>query len=157
MTAAQDSRAQFEDGAWYWVEKEGWIGDPPKIAPACYKAEFDAWYSFEFSGISTRFLKVLEPCRRAALSAEPVASIYVTEGGDREFDDWKVPLLPGRNLLYAAPQPAAQERKPLTGEEVKAVMLEAGYDSAPPSERAVFISGMRHAERSHGITGQHST
>lgn len=55
----------FEDGAWYWVEKEGWIGDPPTIAPALYKAQSDAWYSFAFSGIPTREVKVLEACRRA--------------------------------------------------------------------------------------------
>lgn len=55
----------FEDSAWYWVEKEGWIGDPPTIAPALYKAQSDAWYSFAFSGIPTREVKVLEPCRRA--------------------------------------------------------------------------------------------
>lgn len=63
MTTDQD-RAEFEDGAWYWVEKEGWHDEPPKIAPAMYRADCDAWYSWGFSGISTRYLKVLEPCVR---------------------------------------------------------------------------------------------
>ena len=67
MTQLTDSeRTTYEDGAWYWVEKEGWIGDPPTIAPALYKAQSDAWYSFAFSGIPTREVKVLEPCRRAS-------------------------------------------------------------------------------------------
>ena len=43
---------------------------------------------------------------RAALEQpeqEPVASIYVTIGGDREFDDWRCPLPVGGNLLYTHP------------------------------------------------------
>ncbi len=40
-------------------------------------------------------------------AADAVVSIYVTAGGEREFNDWKVPLSVGRNLLYT--QPAAQE------------------------------------------------
>jgi len=44
---------------------------------------------------------------------EPVASIYVTTGGERVFDDWHCPLPAGRNLLYTTP-PAAQQRKPPT-------------------------------------------
>ena len=35
---------------------------------------------------------------------QPVASIYVTEDGQREVDDWRVPLPAGSNLLYTAPQ-----------------------------------------------------
>ena len=35
-----------------------------------------------------------------------VGSIYVTAGGDREFDDWRVQLPIGNNLLDAAPVPA---------------------------------------------------
>ncbi|MEG1769868.1 MAG: hypothetical protein RR311_15460 [Comamonas sp.] len=79
MNPAQDqqSRAAYEDGKWYWVEHEGWHGEPPTIAPACYKAECDAWYSYIFSGISTPYLKVLGPCElqaaRALPRAEPVA------------------------------------------------------------------------------------
>ena len=41
--------------------------------------------------------------------AEPVASIYITPSGDREFDDWKGALPVGRNVLYAAPQPQQAE------------------------------------------------
>ena len=46
---------------------------------------------------------------------EPVASIYVTIGGDREFDDWRYPLPVGRNLLYA--HPPRREWRGLTEEE----------------------------------------
>lgn len=61
-SSTEQERAEFTDGAWYWVEKEGWHDEPPKIAPAMYRADCDAWYSWEFSGISTEYLKVLEPC-----------------------------------------------------------------------------------------------
>ncbi len=37
----------------------------------------------------------------------PVASIYISQSGEREFDDWKCKLPIGRNLLYTTP-PAAQ-------------------------------------------------
>ena len=54
--------------------------------------------------------------------------------------------------LAAVQQPVVRE--PLTPEQVKIIVLEAGYDciDAPDPERAAFISGMRHAERAHGIT-----
>lgn len=75
MTTAPDqqSRETYEDGKWYWVEREGWHGEPPTIAPACYKAECDAWYSYIFSGISTPYLKVLEPCELQAARALPAS------------------------------------------------------------------------------------
>ena len=79
-TSTEQERAEFTDGAWYWVEKEGWIGDQPTIAPAKYKANCDAWYSFEFSGVPTREVKVLEPCTRS----QPVAR---TPLSDSEVDD----------------------------------------------------------------------
>ena len=51
-----------------------------------------------------------------------------------------------------APQPVVRE--PLTPDQVKAIALEAGYDSidAPDPERAAFINGLRHSEQAHGIT-----
>jgi hypothetical protein len=45
---------------------------------------------------------------KAQPASEPVASIYVNAFGEREFDDWKVPLPAGRNLLFATPQPSAE-------------------------------------------------
>ena len=45
---------------------------------------------------------------------EPVASIYITPNGAREFDDWRHDLPVGSNLLYTSPP----QRKPLTEEEI---------------------------------------
>lgn len=36
---------------------------------------------------------------------KPVASIYISPNGEREFDDWRHDLPVGRNELYTAPQP----------------------------------------------------
>jgi hypothetical protein len=47
---------------------------------------------------------------------EPVASIYISQSGEREFDDWKCKLPIGRNLLYTTP-PAAHPFVGLTDEE----------------------------------------
>lgn len=55
---------EYLDRGWYWVEKETWGDGKTVIAPAMYKAECEAWYSVEFSGLSTRYLKVLEPVVR---------------------------------------------------------------------------------------------
>lgn len=41
----------------------------------------------------------------ASAGSEPVASIYITPAGEREIDDWKVKLPPGRNILYTHPSP----------------------------------------------------
>ena len=41
---------------------------------------------------------------------EPVASIFISGIGEREFDDWEHDLPVGRNLLYTTPP----QRKPLT-------------------------------------------
>lgn len=42
---------------------------------------------------------------------KPVASIYISPNGEREFDDWKHDLPIGRNELFAAPvaQPATEQ------------------------------------------------
>jgi hypothetical protein len=49
--------------------------------------------------------------------------------------------------LYTTPP----QRQPLTSEQVKALLTEAGYDTATLQERADFITGMREAEAAHGI------
>lgn len=46
-----------------------------------------------------------------APAAQPVASIYITEDGGREFDDWRVSLPVGRNELYAAPQAPTEDAR----------------------------------------------
>lgn len=55
----------YEDGSWHWVRYEG-LHEVYK-APAMYKANCDAWYSFQFSGIPTRQVEVLGPCVNANL------------------------------------------------------------------------------------------
>jgi len=39
-------------------------------------------------------------------AGEPVASIYITASGEREFDDWRHELPVGVNILYTTPQEA---------------------------------------------------
>ena len=116
--------------------------------------------------------KLIEVAIREALAEqpaqqEPVAwlvcenwrkhSLFFTEEGAEDFknaaqreDDlsgnlarWKA------KPLYTSP-PA--QRKPLTRDQVKAMMVENGYDQASPQERADFINGLRHGEVAHGIT-----
>ena len=55
----------YQDGSWHWVKYEGLHKEYG--APAMYKANCDAWYSFEFSGIPTRQVEVLGPCVNASL------------------------------------------------------------------------------------------
>jgi hypothetical protein len=71
-------------------------------------------------GISTPVLDKKELLRMVAntrvTQQEPVASIYVTIGGEREFDDWRCPLPVGRNLLYT--HPPRREWRSLSEEEI---------------------------------------
>lgn len=53
-------------------------------------------------------MECLHQISEPAVAQAPVASIYITNDGQREFDDWRAPLPVGRNELFAAPQPAAQ-------------------------------------------------
>ena len=47
-----------------------------------------------------------------AAQAQPVATIYVTEDGSREVDDWKVELPVGATTLYTAAQAATAKQSP---------------------------------------------
>ena len=51
-----------------------------------------------------------------------------------------------------APAPQGPALVPLTGKAVGAIADAAGF-FAPAEERAAFISGLRHGEAAHGITG----
>lgn len=63
FNAAQATGEPFEictplqDERWYWIEYEG-LGKTYS-APAMYRANVDCFYSYEFSGIPRRQLKVL--------------------------------------------------------------------------------------------------
>ena len=65
-----------------------------------------------------RFVMLIQGIRTALASPEqpvsedkPVASIYITPSGEREFDDWRDELTVGRNLLYTRPAPADQDAR----------------------------------------------
>lgn len=168
MTTSQDqqSREAYEDGKWYWVEREGWHGEPPTIAPACYKAECDAWYSYIFSGISTPYLKVLEPCELQAARALPAGmepdywlASYVTNDGKR-YDVTLRDEVEARNImlagqspepLYTAAQVQAMGRVPLTDDQVDAALIAwFGHDQCL---EAGYQYRMRRAiNAAHGIT-----
>lgn len=52
--------------------------------------------------------------RRAAVThAKPVASIYISADGSREFDDWRVDLPPGNHQLFTAPRSAQPQPEQL--------------------------------------------
>lgn len=77
--------------------------------------------------------------------AEPVASIYVSLDGAREFDDWKHELPVGRNFLYTA----ALQRKPLTKEQRLVIVATAINGHA--STREAILWAIEYVERHHGI------
>lgn len=52
--------------------------------------------------------------RRAEVTHEkPVASIYISADGSREFDDWRVELPPGNHQLFTAPRSAQPQPESL--------------------------------------------
>lgn len=58
----------------------------------------------EFERVAANVADMLQ--RRAADAHEkPVASIYISADGSREFDDWRVDLPPGNHQLFTAPRP----------------------------------------------------
>lgn len=66
----------------------------------------------EFSGVFKFARAVIAAQRERDAQQRPVAAIYVSASGDREFDDWKVPLPTGRNELYPHPAPQSDEAPP---------------------------------------------
>jgi len=56
-------------------------------------------------------------------------------------------------LLDAAPTPPSQ-RKPLTREQVKGMLTDAGYDTANLQARWDFRNGVQQCEAAHGIKDQ---
>jgi hypothetical protein len=55
------------------------------------------------------------PACVAETEQEPVASIYISSSGEREFDDWNCALPMGRNELYTAPvkRELAEKQEPV--------------------------------------------
>lgn len=99
---------------------------------------------------------VLAKWGQPAHSGEPVAwmrdwDVYDPTNSGPEFSHTKKERSKGWVPLYTAPPPV--EWEPLTREQVKAICVESGYETATLQERADFINGMMHAERHHGIKG----
>jgi hypothetical protein len=79
-------------------------------------------------------ITALSAAIEAAEKQEPVASIYISQSGEREFDDWKCKLFIGRNLLYTTP-PAAepeQQAEPFSAVSIYATQTawKMGYKAA---------------------------
>lgn len=80
---------------------------------------------------------------------EPVATVAEVHMS-RYTIEWTNGPLPQGTALYTAPTP----RRPLTRSEVRGLIESAGYENASAAEIDAFISGARHAEAAHGITGE---
>lgn len=103
-----------------------------------------------------------EPCEykryvpEPAQQQEPVALRQLVEqalkgdlSGDSDAD--LALILKARKELAGIASPPAS--KPLTRDQVKEIMKEAGYEGASAQHRADFINGIRHGEAAHGIKG----
>ena len=100
--------------------------------------------------------RCLESKKTPQQEAQKPAATVIKKGAERQWMSERLGALPdGIYNLYLAPQPVWHE--PLTREQVKAICVESGYETATLQERADFINGIRHAERHHGIKkgGQH--
>jgi hypothetical protein len=78
-------------------------------ALALWKVDFpSSWAKHDEKAIKDLRTALAEPVQ------EPVASIYITPNGSREFDDWRHDLPVGSNLLYTAPpqRPAEPVQEP---------------------------------------------
>lgn len=95
-------------------------------------------------------IAALQPQPAAAVSDAEIERVFQSCGGKWDGDMWVIedadfhPTI--RAILALRPQAV-----PMTPEQVRAVMTEAGYDDAKAQARADFISGIRHAEQHHRI------
>jgi len=72
MSHTEQMREALTNGAWYWVRYESLNG--PVEAPAMYRADAEAFYSHEFSGIPTRRVTVVGPALTAPAAEVPEPS-----------------------------------------------------------------------------------
>lgn len=159
-----------KDGSAILVMRDIWPGTKSGRAEECnaHNTYVAAWWANENNGDGTWVCYMdathdpkcpVEPTHWMLLppppntappqqQAEPVASIYVTLSGDREFDDWKHELPVGRNFLYTTPP----QRKPLTNEEIAKAFNEAmakrPKDASNAETNRLFV---RAIEAAHGI------
>ena len=109
------------------LHRHGTVNEPNTCADELIRlhAENEALRA-ELKTAHLNYVGCMEDLKEAALTpGEPVASIYISPNGEREFDDWRVELPVGRNLLYTAPQPQRDDtallRQALTALENSAV------------------------------------
>ena len=73
----EQMREALTNGAWYWVRYESLNG--PVEAPAMYRADAEAFYSHEFSGIPTRRVTVVGPALTAPAAALDAGVVRVPD------------------------------------------------------------------------------
>lgn len=92
------------------VRKNSWSPSCYEASPRSNSQEYGRQWADERINVHTEQQVRALLAGVSAPAAQAVASIYVTADGQRECDDWKVPLPIGRNLLYTAPQTQADAR-----------------------------------------------
>lgn len=90
--------------------------------------------------------------RRAEVTHnKPVASIYISDDGSREFDDWRVDLPPGNHQLFTAPRPDQPQPEslphpgaPEAEEMIEKLLAEYGYPAnMKNAARAGYMAARR--------------
>jgi hypothetical protein len=97
-----------------------------------------AWFGFSAEDVAHEVVRLTEARLKAnnAAQSKPVATIYITPDGEREVDDWKVPLPVGRNELYAAP--VRETPVPLlTDEEIAQAWSVGEHNASAATKRRV--------------------
>lgn len=150
MTSERDlMREEFEA----WASSQNWIIDRDSFGDYRHSTARDGWEAWQAA-------------RRAQHStAEPVAWIvYIpSEANQRIYDSQDdagyIDDLTNHEDAEVTPLFAAPQQAPLTAEQVRAVVKEAGFDcpNATYAEQAAFINGLRHAEAAHGISAAKET
>lgn len=84
MNNTEQMREALTNGAWYWVRYESLNG--PIEAPAQYRADAEAFYSAEFSGIPTREVTVLRAL--TAPAAEVPEAMGSGASSDHDVLEW---------------------------------------------------------------------
>lgn len=120
-----------------------------------------AWIRHEWSGTGRRELSFEGPPTPRPVRDEVVNPIWTPLYAAAELERLRAEAAANflRAREWAERCGAAQaevealraERQPLTAEQVRGLMREAGYSDAPAQSKADFINGLRHGERAHGI------
>jgi len=112
-------------------EQEPCIGKDPR----CPCQDGDACHYKDCGNTKARPVPPAQP------EQEPVASIYISQSGEREFDDWKCKLFIGRNLLYTTPPAAQRPWVGLTDEEIFRADPRIGTSDSNINPYQILING----------------